>query len=58
MPVKILQADEGEILGGHLVARRLVDTPQFQSEFGVVDDVEPGQQRMLLEHDPAVGAGT
>ena len=54
--VEVLQADEREIAHGDLMPLRLRHALQLQAEFGVVDHVEPRQQRVLLEHDAAIRA--
>jgi hypothetical protein len=51
-----VQAHEAELLFG--AARALaVDAAQAQAQRDVVAHVQPGHQRVLLEHDAAVGAG-
>ena len=52
-----LESDEAELLQRDPAALWRRDAAHPQPEFDVAGDVEPGHQRVLLEHDAAVGAG-
>ena len=54
----ILQSDEAQLLERDLAALGGRHAAHPQAELDVGRDVEPGHQRMLLEDDAAVGAGT
>jgi hypothetical protein len=54
---KILDTDQLELLPRYSAPLGGLDAAHAQAELDVVDDIEPGHERMLLEHDAAVGAG-
>ena len=53
----LLEPDQLELLGDHLVALGLGHAAQLEAEADILGDRAPGQQRELLEHHgDAVGA--
>ena len=55
----LLEPDQLELLGDHLVALGLGHAAQLEAEADILGDRAPGQQRELLEHHgDAVGAQT
>ena len=54
---EILEADEPQLVERDAPPLGRRDAAHPQAERDVVDDVEPRHQRVLLEHDAALGAG-
>ncbi len=57
-PRKVFETDEREKLLGAGAPQPLWNSGKLQSKRDIVDDRLPRQQRVLLEHDTAIGAGT
>ena len=53
---ELLEPDQTQLVERHAPPLRLVGAAHPQAERDVVGDVEPGHQRVLLEHDAALGA--
>src|SRR5687767_13700167 len=58
MVLEALQADLGDVFGDDRVALRRRRSLLAQAEGTVLRDVEPGKERVGLEHHAAVGART
>ena len=54
MIVEVLQSDQSQIARGALAALGFRNVLQLEAEFGVVDDIQPRQQRMFLEDHAAI----
>ena len=54
--VKVAQTHKINIFARHAPAHILRNALHLQTESDVLQNLEPGKQRMLLKHDTAVGA--
>jgi hypothetical protein len=57
LPLEAVEPDEAEVARRHLAAPAAAVALQLEPEGDVVEHVEPGHQRVLLEDDAAVAAG-